>query len=116
MATITKKQLVDRISDRTGCKRTEVRDIVQMILDEIIQELGRGNRLEFRNFGVFECKERAARTAQNPKTLERVEVPSKRIVKFKVGRKMKKQVLSSSSAPEPPAYTPIQPSATGEGM
>ena len=57
--------------------------------DEVIAELGRGNRLEFRDFGVFESKQRAARVAQNPKTMERVPVPSKRTVKFKVGRMMK---------------------------
>ena len=89
MATVTKKELVDRIADRTGTKRVVVKRIVQGFLNEIINELGRGNRLEFRDFGVFETKERAARIAQNPKTLQRVEVPPKRTVKFKVGRLMK---------------------------
>lgn len=89
MATVTKKELVDRIADQTDTKRVIVKKIVQGFLNEIISELGRGNRLEFRDFGVFETKERAARTAQNPKTLERVEVPPKRTVKFKVGRLMK---------------------------
>jgi integration host factor subunit beta len=89
MATVTKKELVDRIADQTGTKRVVVKKIVQGFLTEIIEELGRGNRLEFRDFGVFETKERAARIAQNPKTLQRVEVPPKRTVKFKVGRLMK---------------------------
>jgi nucleoid DNA-binding protein len=48
--------------------------------------------LEFREFGVFEIKERAARKAQNPRTLEKVDVPAKRVVKFKVGRMMKERV------------------------
>jgi integration host factor subunit beta len=89
MATITKKELIDRIADGLGIKRVTVKRVVQQFLDEIISELGRGNRLEFRDFGVFECKQRAARIAQNPKTMERVTVPSKRTVKFKVGRLMK---------------------------
>jgi integration host factor subunit beta len=92
MATVTKKELVDRIADRTGTKRVIVKKIVQSFLNDVIQELGHGNRLEFRDFGVFETKERAARTAQNPKTLQRVEVPPKRTVKFKVGRMMKIQL------------------------
>jgi len=92
MATVTKKELVDRIADRTGTKRVIVKKIVQSFLDEMIEELGHGNRLEFRDFGVFETKERAARTAQNPKTLQRVQVPPKRTVKFKVGRMMKIQL------------------------
>ena len=89
MATITKKELVNRIADRTGQTKVITKDIIQMFLDEIIRELGMGNRLEFREFGVFEIKSRAARRAQNPRTLEPVKVPEKRTVKFKVGRLMK---------------------------
>src|SRR5687768_10270529 len=89
MATITKKELIDRIADGTGHRRVQVKKVVQQFLDEIIAELGRGNRLEFRDFGVFETKLRKARRAQNPKTLQPVEVPEKRTVKFKVGRLMK---------------------------
>ena len=90
--TVTKKELVSRIADRTGQTKVVTKDIIQMFLDEIITELGKGNRLEFREFGVFEIKERAARKAQNPRTLEKVDVPAKRVVKFKVGRLMKERV------------------------
>ena len=89
MSTTTKKDLIDRIADETGQKRTAVKRTVQAFLDGVIRELGEGNRLEFRDFGVFEIRERAPRIAQNPKTLERVPVPAKRTVKFKVGRLMK---------------------------
>src|SRR5918993_928616 len=92
MATITKKELIDRIADTTNYRRVQVKKIVQQFLDEIIGELGRGNRLEFRDFGVFETKLRKARRAQNPKTLEPVAVPEKRTVKFKVGRLMKQRL------------------------
>jgi len=92
MSTITKKQLIERISERTKLKRSVVRRSVQEFLDQVILELKKGNRLEFRDFGVFEVKERAARVAQNPKTLERVTVPAKRTVKFKVGRLMRDSI------------------------
>ena len=91
--TVTKKDLVDRIADRTGSKRVIVKRIVQTFLDEIIGELGEGNRLEFRDFGVFEIRARAARIAQNPKTMEKVPVPPKRTVKFKIGRLMKQRLF-----------------------
>ena len=94
MTTITKKDLIDRIADRTQVKRADVKRTVQEFLDLVILELKRGNRLEFRDFGVFEIKERAARVAQNPKTLQRVEVPAKRTVKFKVGRLMRESLES----------------------
>ncbi len=92
MATVTKKELIDRISEREGCKRVLVKRIIQAFLDSIVEELGEGNRLEFRDFGVFESKVRAARQAQNPKTMKKVQVPSKRTVKFKVGRVMKERL------------------------
>ncbi|HRK29872.1 MAG TPA: HU family DNA-binding protein [Tepidisphaeraceae bacterium] len=89
MATVTKKELIDRISEATTDKRAIVKRVVQQFLDEVIAELAKGNRLEFRDFGVFETKVRKKRRAQNPKTLEPVEVPEKRTVKFKIGRVMK---------------------------
>ena len=92
MATITKKELIDRIAESSNSKRVQVKRVVQQFLDEIVSELGRGNRLEFRDFGVFETKLRKARKAQNPKTLEPVAVPEKRTVKFKVGRLMKQKL------------------------
>ena len=89
MATTTKKDLIDRIAEQTDQKRTVVQRTVQAFLDNVIRELGQGNRLEFRDFGVFEIRERAQRMAQNPKTLERVPVPAKKTVKFKIGRLMR---------------------------
>ena len=73
-----------------------VKRIVQQFLDEVVNELGKTNRLEFRDFGVFETKLRKARKAQNPKTLEPVSVPEKRTVKFKVGRLMKAKLAELS--------------------
>ncbi|MCB9849728.1 MAG: HU family DNA-binding protein [Phycisphaerales bacterium] len=99
MSTVTKKELIDRIADETGTKRVLVKRIIQNFLDEIVNELGDGNRLEFRDFGVFECKVRAARTAQNPKTLDPVNVPAKRTVKFKIGRLMKQRLVGDGSPP-----------------
>ena len=98
MATITKKELIDRIADATGHRRVQVKKVVQQFLDEIVAELGKGNRLEFRDFGVFESKLRKARRAQNPKTLQPVADPEKRTVKFKVGRLMKQQLAELTGA------------------
>lgn len=92
MATITKKELIDRISENTRTKREVVRPVVLKFLDNITSKLAKGNRIEFREFGVFETKTRQARKAQNPKTLESVHVPGKRVVKFKIGRLMKQKL------------------------
>ena len=97
MSTITKKDIIDRIAENTNTKRAVVKAVVQSLLDEIIEELAKNNRLEFRDFGVFEPKIRAARKAQNPKTMEQVHVPSKRNVKFKMGRLMKQKMNATET-------------------
>lgn len=106
MATITKKELVNRIAEKTGQTKIVAKEILQTFLDEIVRELSLGNRLEFRDFGVFEVKPRRARRAQNPRTLQKVEVPPKHVVKFKVGRVMRDVVsagLDRQERARPPA-------------
>ncbi|MDH7598798.1 MAG: HU family DNA-binding protein [Sedimentisphaerales bacterium] len=99
MATITKKEMIDRIAASTQARRVTVKMIIQAFLDAITDELCKNNRLEFRDFGVFEIRSRSSRVAQNPKTLERVQVPAKRTVKFKMGRLMRERL----AAPVPKA-------------
>ena len=112
MATVTKKELMDRIAERECCKRTVVKRIVQSFLDSIVEELGNGNRLEFRDFGVFESKIRAPRQAQNPKTMDKVQVPSKRTVKFKVGRVMKLRLDEVPATIDEATGLPVEPSGS----
>lgn len=92
MGNITKKDLVDRIAQTHQIRSVTTKKVVQAFLDEIVIELAKGNRLEFRDFGVFETRFRGAREAQNPKTLEKVHVSAKRGVKFKMGRGMKQKL------------------------
>jgi len=96
MATVTKKEFIERISERTQAKRMTVKTIIQAFLDEITRELCENNRLEFRGFGVFETRTRVARVAQNPRTLRRIDVPTKRTVKFKMGQQMKESLCASA--------------------
>ena len=103
MSTVTKKELIDRIADSTQAKRIIVKRIIQTFLDEVIDELAQDNRLEFRDFGVFETRTRSSRIAQNPKTLERVQVPPKRSVKFKMGRMMREKLASPAPAGKNPS-------------
>lgn len=112
MATVTKKELTDRIADATGTKRVIVKKVIQSFLDNVVIELGKGNRLEFRDFGVFEVKHRAARMAQNPKTLQRVPVPEKRSVKFKPGHMMRKALEESGAAEL--EFTPVSEESSGD--
>jgi integration host factor subunit beta len=108
MATTTKKTLTNQIADELDLKQMLVRDVVQAFLDGCVEELRKGNRLEFRDFGVFETVSRAARKARNPKTGEVVQVPPKIVVDFKMGKRMK-TLVNQGPPEEEPEEEPQQP-------
>ncbi len=114
MQTVTKRELVQRIAEKTNAQQIQAKEVIQGFLNEIIEELAKGNRLEFRDFGVFEPKEKAKRVARNPRTGERVEVPAKTTVKFKVGRLMKKMIQKVAEGEVPAAASEPAPAAAPE--
>lgn len=116
MATITKKDLVLAISDKTRVNAIVVQDVVQSFFEEMNAQLGHGNRIELRDFGVFSFKKRAARIGHNPRTLEKVQVDEKVVISFKMGKKMKEmvnQILAeeTKTAGAKPATAVVQPAA-----
>ena len=95
MATVSKKEIVKKIADNTQIKRAVVKRIAQSFIDEIVSELEKGNRLEFRGFGIFETRNKPPRIALNPKTMEPVKVGAKRTVKFKMSKLMTEKLVSA---------------------
>jgi len=89
---MTKKEIVMNIADRTDIKQIEVKKVVQMVLDTVIESLVKGETVELRNFGIFKVRRRKSRVARNPKTGESVTIPEKRVVLFKPGLVMKEKV------------------------
>ncbi|HBP18265.1 MAG TPA: integration host factor subunit beta [Planctomycetes bacterium] len=100
MATVSKKEIVKTVSEKHGLTTTQTSQIVQVFMNQIIDELARGNRIEFREFGIFELKRRKPRIARNPKTGDQVEVPEKTVVTFKPGKVMKARVVDTLPAPK----------------
>ena len=89
LKTTTKKDLIDRVSEQMHQPRARVKRMIHCLMRNMIIDLQAGNRIELRAFGVFEVRHRAARVAQNPRTLEPIPVPPRKTVKFKIGRLMK---------------------------
>jgi integration host factor subunit beta len=104
--TVTKRELCERIAKKTGYAQVVTKRIVQLLLDEITAELAKGNRMEFRNFGVFDTRIQPPRKARNPRTDEVVSVPAKAVVSFKVGKHMQKEAQDAL-----PAIAQIPPSS-----
>jgi nucleoid DNA-binding protein len=89
---VTKKEIVKTISEQLGLTQLKTKEIVQKTFEAIIETLVEERRIELRNFGVFEVKQRAARKARNPRTGEKVDVPAKFVVTFKPGKEMEDRV------------------------
>ena len=107
--TLTKRDLVIRIAEDTGIKQQQVLIVVQKTLDEIAGALARGEKVELRNFGVFEVKVRKARIGRNPNApAADVPIPQRSVVKFKPGKELRVEVLKLPPPPPPPK-APIQP-------
>jgi nucleoid DNA-binding protein len=107
--TLTKRDLVLRICEDTDLVQQHVFDIVQRTLDHVIKALAKGEKVELRNFGIFEIRVRRARTGRNPSApgIE-VPIPERCVVKFKAGREMRLEVgklapkLAAKPATQPP--------------
>jgi len=96
---VTKKEIVKDIADKLDLTQLKTKEIVQKTFDAIVETLVETGRIELRNFGVFEVKQRAARKARNPRTGERVDVPPKNVVTFKPGKKMEERVRQMTNVP-----------------
>ena len=90
---MTKKEIVLKVAAETNLKQLDVKKAVQKSLDAIVASLAKGETVELRNFGIFKVKQRKGRTGRNPRTGEKVPVPPKRVVVFKPGLVMKRDIL-----------------------
>jgi len=89
---MTKKDIVNKIANESGVKQIDVKKVVQMTFDIIIDSLANGEKIELRNFGVFKTKSRKGRMGRNPRTGQQVPVDPKRVAIFKPGLVMKAKV------------------------
>jgi nucleoid DNA-binding protein len=101
--TLTKRDLVIRISEETGLIQLQVLEVVQKTLDYIAEAVAKGDKVELRNFGVFEVKVRKARIGRNPNApATNVPIPQRSVVKFKPGKEMRAEVLKIQPKAPPP--------------
>jgi nucleoid DNA-binding protein len=92
--TLTKRDLVIRISGEIGLTQLQTFDVVQKTLDYITEALSKGDKVELRNFGIFEIKIRKSRIGRNPNRPDAdVAIPARATVKFKAGKEMRIAVL-----------------------
>lgn len=100
MITVTKKKLIQKISQKKGMHPNDVRSVIQSFMDEMTEALAAGDRLEFRDFGVFEIVERKQKIGRNPKNASvPIVIPPRKAVKFTPGKNMKKLIENKEITP-----------------
>ena len=89
---MTKAELVDEVARVVQLTKKQAETIVNIVFDSIVDSLRSGQKIELRGFGSFRLRSRKSRTGRNPKTGEKVEVPSKKIPYFKPGKELKELI------------------------
>lgn len=94
--TLTKNDIVRTLAEKYELEIASTRRVVQGTLDMILEALLKGDKVELRNFGVFEVIERKGRIARNPKSRQEVYIPERKVVKFKPGKVMEDKITTPS--------------------
>jgi integration host factor subunit beta len=100
---MTKAELVDEVARVVQLTKKQAETIVNIVFDSIVDSLRSGQKIELRGFGSFRLRSRKSRTGRNPKTGEKVDVPSKKIPYFKPGKELKElinKVLETAEVPD----------------
>ena len=116
---MTKKEIVKQIAEQVRETQLKAKEIVRLTFEAIIETLVAEGRIELRNFGVFEVKQRKPRKARNPRTGARVDVEAKNVVTFQPGKEMEEKVRKDAkpvttkrktrSKAAPPVSEPVPP-------
>ncbi|MCU0612925.1 MAG: integration host factor subunit beta [Candidatus Eisenbacteria bacterium] len=89
---MTKTDLIDALNEKTGLTKKEVTAVVDAFVDVVSGSLAKGKSVEIRGFGSFVRRERAARTARNPKTGETVKVKKRMVPAFRPSKALRDRV------------------------
>jgi nucleoid DNA-binding protein len=113
MGNVTKKDLVEQISSRTGLTQVDTKIVVESFLEAVANALKGGRNIEIRGFGRFKIKKKRARTARNPRTNQYIQVSEGFKPVFESSRELRKRVdtayrqrLSQPGTQSAPASSP----------
>jgi len=111
---MTKAELVDEVARVVQLTKKQAETIVNIVFDSIVDSLRAGQKIELRGFGSFRLRSRKSRTGRNPKTGEKVEVPSKKIPYFKPGKELKELINKAMAEAEAAEGQAAEPAAATE--
>lgn len=89
---MTKEELIDAVAKKCGCAKTVAAECLNAILEIITNTLIKGEKVALTGFGTFSAAQRAARAGVNPQTGEKIQIPARKVPKFKAGKSLKDAV------------------------
>jgi integration host factor subunit beta len=100
---MTKAELVEEVSEKTGLPKKQAEIVVNTVFESIVETLKTGEKIELRGFGSFRLRQREPRKGRNPKTGDKVDVPPKKVPYFKPGKELKELINKEPLPPRPEA-------------
>ena len=101
---MTKAELVERVANQINLTKKQTEVVVNTVFSSITDSLSEGKKVELRGFGSFRIRQRNARTGRNPKSGQKVEVPSKKVPFFKAGKELRQLVDYHAKVEEEKEY------------
>lgn len=92
MTALTKAEMADNLSEKTGINRREAKQLVELFFAEISNALIAGEVVKLSGFGNFELRNKRQRPGRNPKTGEEIPISARRVVTFRAGQKFRRRV------------------------
>ncbi len=92
MTALTKAEMADHLSEKTGLNRREAKQLVELFFEEISQALIAGDQVKLSGFGNFELRDKRQRPGRNPNTGEEIPITARRVVTFRAGQKFRQRV------------------------
>ncbi|RKX56997.1 MAG: integration host factor [Thermotoga sp.] len=89
---MNKKELVDKVAKKAGAKKKDVKKIIDTTIGVISDALAKGEKVQLVGFGSFEVRKAAARRGVNPQTKEPINIPERKVPKFRPGKALKEKV------------------------
>ena len=89
---MTKAELVEKVANQINLTKKQTEVVVNTVFSSITDSLAEGKKVELRGFGSFRIRQRNARVGRNPKSGQRVDVPSKKVPFFKAGKELRELV------------------------
>ena len=86
---MTKAELVEKVANQINLTKKQTEVVVNTVFSSITDSLAEGKKVELRGFGSFRIRQRNARVGRNPKSGQKVDVPSKKVPFFKAGKELR---------------------------